>query len=67
MTVLDDTDCDEAYGVEFDNETMICAKGFGVDTCQGDSGEIISFENADIKLQILVKKFKKFKGKRFFS
>jgi hypothetical protein len=38
VPIISDADCDDAYGNEFDPETMVCAYDGQHDTCQGDSG-----------------------------
>jgi len=38
VTVIDNTECDEAYANEAITDSMICARDKGKDSCQGDSG-----------------------------
>jgi hypothetical protein len=38
VPIISDADCDNAYGNEFDSQTMVCAYDGQHDTCQGDSG-----------------------------
>jgi hypothetical protein len=46
VPIVSDLDCDDAYGPDFDEETMVCA-GDGVhDPCQGDSGGPLMVPNA---------------------
>jgi Trypsin/PASTA domain len=38
VPIISDAACDDAYGNEFDPQTMVCAYDGQHDTCQGDSG-----------------------------
>jgi hypothetical protein len=38
VPIVSDQSCDEAYGSDFDEATMVCAYDGEHDTCQGDSG-----------------------------
>jgi hypothetical protein len=38
VPIVSDADCDDAYGGDFDPDTMVCAYDAAHDTCQGDSG-----------------------------
>ena len=38
VTVIDNTECNEAYANEAITNSMICARDEGKDSCQGDSG-----------------------------
>jgi Trypsin/PASTA domain len=38
VPIISDAGCDDAYGNEFDRQTMVCAYDGEHDTCQGDSG-----------------------------
>nr|CAD7450047.1 unnamed protein product [Timema bartmani] len=50
IPIIDDEECQMIYGLERVNENMICA-GYetgGVDTCSGDSGGPLIFDNFQI-------------------
>jgi hypothetical protein len=38
VPIVSDSECDDAYGTDFDPDTMVCAYDGVHDTCQGDSG-----------------------------
>jgi hypothetical protein len=47
VPLVSDAACDEAYGGDFDSETMVCAGDGEHDTCQGDSGGPLMVPDGD--------------------
>jgi hypothetical protein len=47
VPIVSDADCDDAYGGDFDPDTMVCAYDAVHDTCQGDSGGPLMVPDGD--------------------